>query len=251
MVAASVDSVRAQTRWFYVGMAAVFVVVAFGGFVPTYWAKMASGAFTGAPILHFHGLFFFTWTLFFLVQTSLVATGRIMDHRAWGVAGVSLATAMGFTVVLAAINSIKAAETIGMGDEARRFTAVSLLGLALAAGFFTTAIARNRDGELHKRLMILMMVTLMHPAIARVFMTLFAPPGAVGPPPVMMAVPPGLAADLLLIPAMIYDWRTRGRPHSVYLLGLGLLLAYQLTLVPISATPGWMSFARWVEGLAG
>lgn len=251
MVAASAEAVRAQTRWFYVGMAAIFAAIAFGGFVPTYWAKVATGTFSGPPILHLHGALFFSWTLFFLFQTTLVASGRVMDHRAWGMAGISLATAMAFTVVLAAINSVRAAEAIGMADQARRFMAVSLLSLLIWTGFFATAIAQSRNTELHKRLMILTMVAFMHPAIARIFMTLFAPPGAVGPPPVLMAVPPGIVADLLLIPAFVYDWRTRGRPHPVYLIGLAILLAYQLLLVPISSTSAWMNVARWVESLPG
>ena len=82
------------TRRFYVAMAALFVVIAFTAFIATYWAKVATGTFTGAPILHVHGALFFTWTLFFLMQTGLVASGRTPDHRAWGMAGISLATAM-------------------------------------------------------------------------------------------------------------------------------------------------------------
>jgi hypothetical protein len=64
-------------------------------------------------------------------------------------------------------------------------------------------------------------------------------------------VPPGLAVDLLLVAAIVYDWRTRGRPHPVYLIGGVLLLADQLLAVPISATPAWLAIATWVESLAG
>ena len=60
-----------------------------------------------------------------------------------------------------------------------------------------------------------------------------------------------IVADLLLVPALVYDWRTRGRPHPVYLVGLPLLLAQQLLTIPLSQTAAWMSVARWVEGLAG
>jgi hypothetical protein len=95
------------------------------------------------------------------------------------------------------------------------------------------------------------MVALMHPAIARVVLTLFAPPGAQGPPPVFVAVPPALIADLLIVVAIIYDWRTRGRPHHVYVYGGLTLLAEQLLTVPLSATETWMSIARFLEGLAG
>ena len=244
-------SARSDAQWFYVWMAGVCVLIAFGGFIPTYWAKLAAGTFKGAPILHIHGMLFFTWTLFFLAQTTFVATGRTPKHRHWGLAGISLATAMGITVVLAAINSIKAAETIGMGDEARRFTIVSLSGLALFAVFLGLAIANVRRAELHKRFMLLAMVPLMHAATARLFMTAFAPADAKGPPPVFVAIPPGLFVDLIIVAAIIHDWRTRGRPHRVYVIGGAILLAVQLLSVPLSTGSTWMAIAKWVQSLAG
>ncbi|MEP7281301.1 MAG: hypothetical protein ABI696_04920 [Rubrivivax sp.] len=244
---------RAPTRWrwFYVGMASVFVLIAFGGFVPTYWSRLASGTFGGAPILHLHGALFFTWTLFFLAQTLLVATGRTPDHRSWGLAGISLATAMAITVVLAAMNSFRVAEGIGMRDAALRFSYVSLTGVVLFAGFVGAAIANVRRPEVHKRLMLLAMIPLMHAATARVFATLFAPPDAVGPPPVFVSVPPGLLVDGLIVAALVHDWRTRGRPHPVTVVGGVVLLATQLLALPLSATAGWMAIARWVASLVG
>ena len=245
------DLARRNARWFYVWMAGICMAIAFGGFVPTYWAKLATGTFNGAPILHIHGMLFFAWTLFFLAQTTLVATGRTPNHRNWGMAGISLATAMGITVVLAAINSIKAAETIGMGDEARRFAIVSLSALVIFAAFLALAIANIHRTEVHKRLMLLAMVPLIHAAMARVFMTAFAPADAKGPPPVFVSVPPGLFVDLLIVTAIVHDWRTRGRPHPVYLIGGAIIVLVQLLSVPISTTPTWMATATWVESLAG
>ena len=242
---------RTDARWFYVWAAGICVLIAFGGFIPTYWAKMATGSFKGAPILHIHGMLFFSWTLFFFAQTWLVATGRTPNHRNWGLAGISLATAMAITVVLAAINSIKVATTIGMGDEARRFTIVSLSAVVMFATFIALAIINVHRKELHKRLMLLAMIPLIHAAMARVFMVAFAPPDAKGPPPVFVAIPPGLFVDLLIVAAIIHDWRTRGRPHPVYLVGGAVLLAVQLLSVPISTTPTWMAIAKWVEALAG
>ena len=247
----SADSMRRDAKWFYVWMAGIFVLIAFGGFIPTYWTKLAAGTFKGMPILHIHGMLFFAWTLFFLAQTTLVATGHTPNHRNWGMAGISLATAMGFTVVFAVINSIKVAATIGMADEARRFSVVSLSGLAVFAVFMWVAIANVRNSDLHKRLMLLAMIPLMHAAMARLFMTAFAPADAKGPPPVFVAVPPGIFVDLLIVAAIVHDWRKRGRPHPAYLIGGTILLAVQLLAVPISTTATWMVIAKWVESLAG
>ena len=248
---AATSAPQRAARSFYVWMAGTFVLIAFGGFIPTYWAKLATGTFAGAPILHLHGAIFFTWTLFFFVQTALVASGRTLDHRSWGLAGISLATAMVFTVVLAAINSIRVAGTIGMADEARRFAYVSLTGAVLFGGFFGAAIVWIKRPEIHKRLMLLAMIPLMHAAFARLFAAAFAPADAKGPPPVFVSVPPGLAMDLLIVAAMVYDWRTRGRPHPVYWIGGALLLADQTLAVPLSATATWMAIATWVQSLAG
>ncbi len=245
------DAARRDAQWFYVWMAGLCVLIAFGGFIPTYWAKLAAGNFKGAPILHIHGMLFFAWTLFFLAQTTLVATGRTPNHRLWGMAGISLATAMAITVALAAINSVKVAETIGMGDEARRFTIVSLSGLVMFATLLGLAIANIHRPDVHKRLMLLAMIPLMHASMARLFMTAFAPADAKGPPPVFVSIPPGLFVDLLIVAAIVHDWRRRGRPHPVYLVGGPIILSVQLLSVPISTTPTWMAIAKWVQSLAG
>ena len=239
------------TRVFYVWMALIGVAIAFGGFVPTYWAKLAGGNFHGAPILHIHGALFFSWTVFFAVQTMFVASGRTPDHRQWGLLGISLATAMAISVVLAAINSIKVANGIGMADEARRFTIVSLSSIVVFAFFLGMAIANVRQPEVHKRWMLLSIVPLSHAAMARLFMTAFAPADMKGPPPVFVAIPPGLFVDLLIVAAMVYDRRTRGRPHRVYVIGGTLLLAVQLLSVPVGNSATWLGIARWVESLAG
>jgi hypothetical protein len=42
---ASTAGLRSNERHFYLWMAGVFVLIAFGGFTPTYWAPVASGIF--------------------------------------------------------------------------------------------------------------------------------------------------------------------------------------------------------------
>ncbi|MFI4933525.1 MAG: hypothetical protein ACHP7N_02810 [Caulobacterales bacterium] len=250
MVATTAEAAHGQGRRFYVWMGAVFIAIAFLGFIPSFWAKLGAGTFTGRPILYVHGALFFSWTLFVFFQTKRVADRRLADHRAWGVAGVSLATAMAFTIVLAQINAIKVGESLGLGDQARRFAIVSLGELIVFAGFIVAALLNVRRPEIHKRLMILAMIPPAHAAIARPFAAVMAP-GVVVPPGVFVSIPPAFVADLLIVAAMIYDWRTRGRPHPVYLVGGAILLGVQIISLPISFTPQWMAIAHWVESLAG
>jgi hypothetical protein len=248
---AGTSVLRTESRNFYMWMAGAFVLVAFAGFTPTYWAKVASGTFHAAPIIHIHGTLLFTWTCFFFVQTALVASGRTLDHRAWGLAGISLFTVMMCSILVGEATVLKRDEALGFGDAARRFAAVTLCAWPLMAAMFTLGVVNIRKPEVHKRLMVLLMVGIMTPAIARVFLTFFAPPGLAGPPPPFVSIPPGLVADLLLVVAMVHDWRTRGRPHPVYVYGGLALLAEQVGAVALSTTAAWMHIAKAFQSLAG
>lgn len=247
---ATASGIRAASRNFYVWMAGGFLAVAFGGFIPTYWAKVASGSFHAEPIIHIHGALLFTWTCFYFVQTWLVAKGRTLDHRTWGLAGISLFTAMMCSILVGEVTVLTRDQALGFGAASLRFSAVTLTAWPLLAVIFTLAIVKIRKPEAHKRLMTLLMIGLMTPAIARVFLTLFAPPGAVGPPPPFVALPPSIAADLFLVVASVRDWRMLGRLHPVYVYGGIALVAQQLLTVPIAATAAWMQFAKAFASLA-
>jgi hypothetical protein len=121
------------------------------------------------------------------------------------------------------------------------------------AAFFALAIVNIRKPEVHKRLMTLLMIGMMTPAIARVFITFFAPAaaGAAAPPPVFVTLPPSLLADLLLVAVILRDWRILRRPHPVYVYGGLALVAQQLLTVPVAATATWMHIAKAFQSLAG
>jgi DNA-binding transcriptional LysR family regulator len=119
----------------------------------------------------------------------------------------------------------------------------------LVAALFALGVANTRRPEVHKRWMVLLMSAMMTPAIARVFLTLLAPPGAdlTGPPPPFVSIPPALVADLFIVVAIVRDWRTIGRPHPIYVYGGLVVLAQQLLTVAFSATPLWMRIATAFE----
>ena len=76
-------------------------------------------------------------------------------------------------------------------------------------------------------------------------------PGMGPPRPAEFALVPGLLADSVIVLAMLYDWRTRGRPHQAYIWGFGVTLAVQLLRGPISRTEGWSAFADLLARFAG
>jgi hypothetical protein len=239
-----------QTGYFYFYMALACTAVAFLGFAPTYFVPIASRSFSASPVVHFHGLLFFAWSLYFAFQTWLAASGKITRHRAIGMIGVSLATAMTIFGFLVSVNAMKRSAALGLTNDGIAFAIVPLSGILFFAAVFALAIANVRRPEIHKRLMLLAGISLLDAAVARWFLTFLAPPGPAGPPPVPVTIPPAFVAYLLLVVAIVHDWRTRGRPHPVYVYGGTALIAVKLLNWPISASSFWHSFAGGILAMA-
>lgn len=248
---------RELPRHFFTWMAVVCLAVAFIGFTPTYWLPVSTGSYGGAPIFHIHGLLFSFWTVFFVAQAALASSGRLARHRAVGLVGISLATAMVIVGCLTAIASLRHSIALGFGDGSMAFSVVPLTGILVFAVLFAVAIAKARNRDLHKRLMLVATASLLQAAVGRIFLLFLAPPEVLRlpfidrpPPPVVVTIGPGLVVDLIIVAGMIFDWRTRGRPHAAYVIGGAFVLAVQLLRVPLSTTGAWRSVAEGVLALA-
>ena len=150
-------------------MAGACVLIAFGGFAPTYWLQLPPGTFVGSPLLHLHGAAVFGVDALLLLQTTLAARGRIARHRSWGLLGVSLATAMvlvGFAVADEVLATRLAA---GFGDRARAFHIASTSMVTLFGVFVSAAIVFVGRPEIHKRLMLLATIRCSLPRLRDCF----------------------------------------------------------------------------------
>ena len=237
---------------FYITMAAIFVAIAFGGFFGTYWLQIARGTFIGTALMHLHGLLFSLWTLFFLSQAMLVANRQFKSHRAWGLLGISLATAMLFTGLGVAIAGLHARVDSGMGEAGRAFVIVPVSAVVMFAGFVAAAIVNLRRPEWHKRFMLVATVSVLQAAVARFFF-LAATGGGPGMRPGLAPPPPDAAVlmgagvtDLLIVAAMVHDWRSHGRVHPAYWWGLLLMAAVQLSRPLIAHTQLWHRFTDFL-----
>ena len=125
MAATAIHPARRTIGTFYVWMAALCVLIAFGGFAPTYWLQLPPGTFIGPPLLHIHG------AAVLGLDTALAdrrpgwpRSGRMHHHRAWGLAGIALGTAMVVVGLTAAVYSLNVQIAAGYGDKARGFCLV-------------------------------------------------------------------------------------------------------------------------------
>ena len=248
---------RTASGSFYVWMSGMSVALAFIGFAPTYWLQLAPATFVGSPLLHLHGVLFSAWPVYLLVQTALAARGKVARHRSVGLLGIALATAMVLVGVAVANESLARRLAEGFGDRARAFHIATMSMMALFGGFVAAAIALVSRPDVHKRLMLLATVSILPPAVARLFFaaTVGMAPGlrpGMGPvrtlDSVLMST---LLADALIVAAMTYDLRTRGRPHMTYVIGGAIMLGVQLLRVPVSTTGWWYGVADFLVRFSG
>ena len=66
-----------------------------------------------------------------------------------------------------------------------------------------------------------------------------------------IALVPSLLLEILIVAGIVYDWRTRGRPHPAWLIGGGVMTALVLLRGPLSATPAWIGIAGAMAHIAG
>jgi hypothetical protein len=252
--AARVESI--SEHWFYVRMAYACAAIAVLGFTPTYWAPAAAGRFPGPALLHFHGWLSTAWMLLFILQARAAAAYRFDQHRALGLAGISVATAVFLTGFMVAVHAMNRGAAAGLGSEAQAFAIVPISIIFMFAGAVGTALATVRRSDVHMRLMLVATITMLPPAIARVLLLLVAGRSGVNPseggfPTVGFALVPSIASDLLLAAAMIHDWRMRGRPHPVYVIAAAVMLVVQVGRIPLSTTGAWHAFTGWLIRFAG
>jgi hypothetical protein len=218
-------------------MAIAIAITVFAGFSRSYFLKAWYGTPELSRLLHVHGLVFTTWVLFFLAQTTLVASGKTYLHRRMGIGGAVLAALVlivGTTVAIMRVKSGKASPIPGV--PALAFLAIPLFDMIVFAILVGTALYFRRRLEAHKRLMTLAMISLLAAPIARLHFPLL-PPG----PPTFFGL-----ADLFIVALLVYDLVTRRKVHPATVWGGLLVVASQPLRLVIAGTPAWMAFAGWL-----
>jgi hypothetical protein len=71
------------------------------------------------------------------------------------------------------------------------------------------------------------------------------------PAPVVFAIAPTLLVELLIVAGVIYDWRTRGKPHSIWIAGAVIITVVICSIAPVSSTPHWQVFSSMMAHFAG
>ena len=228
---------KRRERLFYIGMAVALVLTVFSGFSRTFYLRPYFDARPLIPLLIVHGVVFTGWLALLVIQTTLVATKRIRTHMRLGIAGMVLALLM---VLIGSFTAIIRAKLIvvppGAGSPLS-FLTIPLGDMLIFAILVGSAFYFRRRVDTHKRLMLLATIGILPAAVARLpfaFIQQYGPLAFFG------------LSDLFIVPCLIYDLITRGRPHRATILGGALIVLSQPLRLIIGGTNAWIAFAAWL-----
>ncbi|MEO6721553.1 MAG: hypothetical protein ABIN67_14385 [Ferruginibacter sp.] len=219
-------------RWFFVGMAIVFPIIAGLGFVPDY-IMMSSGAFHAHWFAHLHGAVMTLWLLVFLAQAILAAKGNLNYHRTLGLVAVALGILVWLSTVAADVRS-RLANSPPEPDDSWDILLIGLFGSILFALFFGWGMFARKNAAVHKRLLLLATIVILQAAIDRIRFL----------PGLNVAVYVRfIYLDLLLVPLVIYDLLTLKRVHKITLIGAACFILLQTAVSVAAGTPAWHKLA--------
>ncbi|MGE3614432.1 MAG: hypothetical protein AB7L66_01060 [Gemmatimonadales bacterium] len=225
---------------FYLAMSFGFLAIALVGFSTTFFIPLARGRFTAPPIIHIHGALLFSWLLLFIAQATLGDRRQLRTHRRIGTAGGVLAAAIVVSGVLVGLHATRRDLAAGGDDFVLGQFVNILIEMIVFGALVGAAIVTRRNGESHKRLLLLATISALAPAWLR-FRHLFP---AVPSPFVTWS----LVADSLLLVAIARDWLVLRRVHPVYLwAGSAMVAVHLLELSAITSAP-WLRLSRFLLG---
>lgn len=222
---------RGRTR-LYRTAALLALAIVFAGFARTFFLKFLFQAPPPLSMLTIaHGSIMTAWFVLFIVQTQLVAAGRVRLHRQLGIAGMVLAALVLVAGTTTAILGARAGHT--PGPPPRVFLSVPLGDMVVFGLLVGAAFAYRRRGDYHKRLMVLAFAGMITAAVARI-------PGNGN-------IVLDFMETLLFCAACIaWDtWRER-RLHPAFAWGFAVVAVSWPLRLWLSGTPAWQAFAAWL-----
>ena len=179
------------------------------------------------------------WLALFVVQNRLVESGSIAQHRRLGRVGAWLAVVVALTACWVGI---------GAAIDGRQppfftppyFLALTLLGAVFFLGLVGWAVARRRDTQWHRRLMLASLIAILEPAFGRLLPMPLIMPWAEG---VVLIVQ--LAAFAVLVR---HDRQVLGAVHPATIAGALVVTVYHAALEVLGRVGPFVTLAERLAG---
>jgi hypothetical protein len=113
---------------------------------------------------------------------------------------------------------------------------LALVGLFAFGITAALGLMKQRDAQAHKRLLLIATINLSIAAVNRL------------PLPQLVDSTAGrfLVTDLLLVPLIVWDVVTRGRPHPMTVLGVAITLGNEGAQLILRGSAGWNDLSKWI-----
>ncbi len=246
-------------RWIYVFTAATFILYVLAGFIPDSLGKIAAVQAGQRPpfplVLHIHAALMGSYLLLLLTQTSLVATGRVAQHRRLGTVGAVLAAALvvvGFVLIPTIYHQVSGGlQAAPPPVKAQLLALVAFLenvmllqiriGFVFAILVFLGVSARATDPGFHKRMMILSIASALPAAFDRITWI----------PTTLPARP--ISSDLYVLmaiaPMFLWDVYRNRRVHRAYWVFLAVAAPFTIAVHALWDTPFWHATVKRIMGV--
>jgi len=222
---------------FFSAMAVVILVSVFVGFARTYYLAGVFKAPLPNLLIHIHGAVFSSWILLLIVQTSLIATGRVNLHRRLGLLGFGLACLMVVLGLLAATDELVRHFAPGApGMKALAFYAVPLSDILVFSTLIYFAFRNRFHPATHKRFILIATIAMLDAAFVRWPI----------PAPWWNLRVASVCCYILLLVMICYDFWSTGKVQRATLWASLFLIATKEVRMPIAHTAVWQDFATWV-----
>jgi hypothetical protein len=225
-----------------------YLVIAFAlaalcavGFAKTFYLRYWFDVPPITLLLQLHGIVFTAWFVLFVIQARLISKQDYQTHKKLGIAGGVLAGLIVIVGLATAVVSASATRPRGLGMTSPQFVLFPTMAIIAFAGFVSAALYWRRRPNLHRRLMMLAMISVLGPPTARL-LNLF-----------------GLQAHFLLLQTSVTaafvvaclaaDWVKHRTVHPLYYVGGTLLVLSWPFRAWAARTPAWEAVGNWMASL--
>ncbi len=215
-------------------IAAVIVL----GFARTFYLRFLYDLPPLKSLVLAHGVVFTAWLVLFVTQARLIARHRYGLHKKLGIAGAVLAAAVVSIGVITALAGASNPRMRPLGFDGYQFLIFPLFGIVAFGVCVAAAIALRRRSDLHKRLMLLGMIAVLGPGVARLIRLAEMADA-------FLWIQTGVTFAFVAW-ALLHDWYRNRVLHPVFAIGGAVLVVSWPLRAFVAGTGTWVSIARWL-----
>ncbi|MEM8695022.1 MAG: hypothetical protein AAGE05_03250 [Pseudomonadota bacterium] len=233
---------RRRSNLFFAAMGMVFLAVAVMGFGPSFLFPVFGGNLDFPLYVFFHAAVMFGWLVLFIAQALLASRGPSRAHRIMGQASLVLIAAIMVSAVTASITGFLRDLPQPVERLLDNIFFLQLWAFILTPLLYWLAYrARRRRPEHHMRYMTLLTFFLVEAAASRIDFL----PGMQDD--ALFIYAQYFYLDLLLIPLVLFDWKTLGRISPATIRGCTLIFGYQIIAMIVWDSDGWIAASDGID----